>query len=97
MTRTYRNTVPLGACAAVVYAPGGGLPSPRRILDVDGDTAGSSPNSFAQTHRSSVPLAHFRRVVPSPQGGFPSRLGMRDQNSKLHRQMPVLSSARSHT
>jgi len=25
--------------------------------DVDGDTAGSSPNSFAQTYRSSVPLA----------------------------------------
>ena len=28
----------------------------RPVTDADGDTAGSSPNSFAQRYRSSVPL-----------------------------------------
>jgi len=37
-----------------------------RAPNADGDTAGSSPNSFAQSYRSSVPLAHFVQSLCKP-------------------------------
>jgi len=35
----------------------------RPIADADGDTAGSSPNSFARNYRSSVPLERETGLV----------------------------------